>query len=167
MSTAVPTGVPATLPPLPTTAAIPTAAPPVTAASFADQVVQAFNNADYAWINAHMGSEFTFAGWQAGGSALPPAAAVDQLRTVYFGSGSTPIFQTGIDTTAVLGGVDPLSLWGPETAVTDVLYVTGLGSSAHDEAMIILATDNAGTPYIFGMLNAFGGFGGFAGYPNG
>ena len=117
--TAVPIVAPPTQPPMPTITAVPNVAPPVTTATFAEQVVQAFNTGDYGWINAHMGSEFTFAGWQAGGSALPPAAAVDQLRTVYFGSGSTPIFQTGIDTTAVLGGVNPLSLWGPETAVTD------------------------------------------------
>lgn len=76
-----PTAVPIAIPSTPTVETVATAVmPPVAEGSFTQQVVNAFNTGDYVWVNAHMGSEFTIAGWRAGGSTLPPAAAVDQFE---------------------------------------------------------------------------------------
>jgi hypothetical protein len=39
-----------------------------------------------------------------------------------------PMFQLNADTTAFLGGVEPLSLWGSDAIITGALYLTGLGN---------------------------------------
>ena len=145
--------------PIPAMPSAPTptqAADPV--ADFSGQLMLALVEHDYTALQQMMGNPFTLAYWQAEGASLPPGVAIADLRSNYLPEGATFAFNTTTDLTALLGGVDPLSLWGPAVDAVKAIYLTGLGADHRAEAILVIARDATGKPYWHGMLVAADGF---------
>jgi hypothetical protein len=139
----------------------PTGAPPPTGNSvdnFANQLMLAIIQRDYGALQGMMGNPFTIGYWQSEGVSYPPGIAIADLRSNYLPPGAAPAFDTTIDLNTLLDGSDPLTIWGPEVNAVRAIYLTGLGLERRDEAILIIALNEAGAPYWHSMLAAPGGF---------
>jgi hypothetical protein len=106
-----------------------------------------------------MGDPFTIAGWQAEGAERKPNDAVDQLLTRYMAAGTTITFgQPQTNLTELLGGTDPLTMWGPNVEAVSALYSAGWGPEGKDEAILIVAQRPDGSFYWHSLLYASSGF---------
>jgi hypothetical protein len=144
------------LPRLPSLAATPT---PMGGAveDFAGKLMLALINRDYAQLQPMLGEPFVMAGWQSEGSELPAGVALAQLRNTYLVQPQIT-FNTSQNLTDLLGGTNPLQLWGPDVNAVKALYVTGLGNTGKSEAILVIAQRLDKTPYWHGMLVAPAGF---------
>lgn len=125
---------------------------------FAEGLTTALAQHDYVQLQELMGPTFVIAGWRAEGSAMPAEVATVQLRNHYLPVGSTVATPADVDWTTLLGGKDPLTLWGAGVQAVKAIYVTGLGNDQQAEAVFIIAQQPDGAPYWHGMLIAPGGF---------
>jgi hypothetical protein len=123
------------------------------------QLAQALQTRSFDQLRASMGSSFAMAGWRSEGRDLTPDAAMDEIRATLLAGGSAPVPVFDADLPALLDGTDPLNLFGPGSNAVRALLVRGLGSTATDEAILILSRDPAtGKRYWHGLLFAPGGF---------
>lgn len=145
--------VPAPADPSPTATPVP---PPVD--DFVARLMLALIERKYDDLQPMMGNPFSIGYWRSEGTELPPGVAIAQLRTTYLAPSAALAFDTTTDLSALLDGMDPLAMWGPDVNAVKAIYVTGLGLERNDEAILIVALDQGGAPYWHGMLAAAGGF---------
>ncbi|MBX3010345.1 MAG: hypothetical protein KF832_02515 [Caldilineaceae bacterium] len=126
--------------------------------AFANQLTTALAEHDYAQLQQLMGPTFVIANWRADGKSMPAQVATVQLRNHYLQAGNAIAVPATTDWETLLSGKDPLALWGTSVQVTKAVYVTGLGNSQQDEAILVIAEQPDGSPYWHGMLVASGGF---------
>lgn len=124
---------------------------------FAGKLMLALINRDFNQLEPMMGNPFVIAGWQSEGSELPAGVALAQLRNTYLVQPQIA-FNTSQNLTDLLGGTNPLQLWGPTVNAVKALYVTGLGNTGQTEALLVIAQQPDGTPYWHSMLVAPAGF---------
>jgi hypothetical protein len=172
---AAPTDQPTATPPpsaTPTSVPTPTTVPTATTGSqgteaaggidldaFQSSLMQAIVERNGQIMVQAMGDPFTIAGWQAEGAEWEPDDAVDQLFTRYMAAGATITFgEPQPNLTKLLGGTDPLTMWGPNVKAISALYSAGWGPEGKDEAILIVAQGPDGSLYWHSLLYASGGF---------
>jgi hypothetical protein len=133
--------------------------------SFVRQLATAMEKKDYDTLKTLMGDPFTVDAWLGGGSQLSPAQAITLLQTTSIGANSNPVFDLAdkTDQKKLLNGTDPLTLWDSQVKVVKSVYVTGLGDTNKDDALLIIAQKPDGTLYWYAALYAKNGF---ASYPH-
>ena len=137
----------------------PTATPSANAVDdFVARLMLALIERQYDTLQPMMGNPFAIGYWRSEGAELPPGVAIAQLRTTLLAPSAALAFDTTTDLSALLDGVDPLAMWGPDVQAVKAIYVTGLGLERNDAAILIVALDPGGAPYWHGMLAALGGF---------
>jgi hypothetical protein len=130
--------------------------PPIQA--FEDQLMQALEQRDHGQLQGLMGNSFMIAGWRSEGTAYGPDGAVEQLQNNYLGQNTRLTFDPDRDLAALLEGMDPLSILGPDVRDPRAMFVSGWGQEGQDEAILYIAHDADGIPYWYGFLFSFGGF---------
>jgi uncharacterized protein YgiM (DUF1202 family) len=148
-ATTVPTDVPAT--------AIPTEQkPPMTDLGDEQidlQLAQAIEQRNFETLRTLMKDRFSFATWNTELREITSEEALQSLLETYFASGSTPQVKFSTDVPALLGGADPLAIWGPNANPIRAVHLTGLGPSSSGEAVLIIGKDKAsGELYWHGLL---------------
>ena len=133
-----------------------TAVPAIQA--FEAQLIQAMERRDFAQMQGLMGEAFMIAGWRSEGTAYAPERAIVQLKTNYLGSDTNLVFDLNKDPMAVLDGMDPFAILGPDVMQPSALFVSGWGVNGDDEAILYIADRADGIPYWYGVLFASGGF---------
>ncbi len=126
--------------------------------AFAARLTLALISRDYNQLQGMMASPFVLAGWLSEGSELPAGVAIVQLRNNYFAPANAIAFPANVDLTALLGGTDPLTMWGAEVQAKQAIYVADLGPNNSTEALLIIAQKPDGTPYWYSILLATAGF---------
>ncbi len=107
-----------------------------------------------------MRGDFIIAGWESQGSMWAAEEAAQELANTYLSPEQSVSFISGVDLVALLGGVDPATMWGPDGKVTSVLYVQGWGVDGAGEAMLIIAEHPDGGYTWNAVLVAAAGFSG-------
>ena len=136
----------------------PPAATVTPALAFEDQLIQALVQRDFAGLQGLMRESFMIAGWRSEGTAYAPDGAIGQLRSNFLAEAATLTFDRDRDLTALLDGMDPVSILGQGVNDPRALFVSGWGPEGHDEAILYIAHDAEGEPYWYGFLYSFGGF---------
>jgi hypothetical protein len=113
---------------------------------------------DYGQMQALMADPFAIAGWRSEGQFYAPSQAVEQLQNNHL-SPDTHLTYPERDVTALLGGANPFTIFGPEARIVRILFVSGWGPEGSDEALLYIAQEPDGTYRWHGVLTAFGGFG--------
>ncbi len=126
--------------------------------AFQGALLEAIVNRDYASLQSLMGDPFVIAGWQSEGRELQPAQAIDELRANYLLPTGYVYYELNENLTELLGGMDPLTMWGPDVNAVGAVRFTGWGADGSSEAIVIIAQRDDGTYYWHAVLLALGGF---------
>ncbi len=109
---------------------------------------------DFEALRSLMGPRFSFATWNTELLEVSPDEALERLQGGLLSPGSAPRVRFDSDIPALLGGVDPLSLWGPVANPVRAMHVTGLGPDAREEAVLVIGLREAGgEAYWHGILS--------------
>jgi hypothetical protein len=120
---------------------------------FDQRLAQAFEGRDFEALRGLMKERFSFAAWDTELQEMTAGEAVERLRTDFLAEGAIPKLQSGTDIVALLGGADPLALWGPAATPVRAMYAVGLGANGQDEAVLVIARDmGTGQTYWHGLL---------------
>jgi len=125
---------------------------------FSAKLILTLLERNYSQLEQMMGDPFIIAAWQSAGAAYPRASAITQLRDNVLSDQARLAFTTSTDFSALLGGTDPLAIWGPDVNAQKAIHMTGLGQQGTDEAILIIAQRGDGTFYWHGLILAAGGF---------
>lgn len=129
------------------------ATPPADDAAFGQQLAQAFEARDFDTLRSLMRDRFSFATFNNQLIEVPSDEAMQTLRETSLVDGSQPAARFGTDIPAMLGGSDPLGLWGPVASPVRAIHVMGLGPNAAEEAVLVIGRDpNSGQFYWRGIL---------------
>lgn len=124
---------------------------------FDTALIAAIESKDFGALRKLMGPRFTLAYWRSEGNEFASDAALAEMSQSVLAAGATPAASTGVDTTALLDGSDPLAYFQPDAA--RAVYFDFVGPQGTDQALAIIGRDPAtGIRYWKGMLVAFGGF---------
>lgn len=135
------------------------APPPGGEEQFAQDLARAIESRDFDRMRDMMAGSFTLAGWRSEGMEMAPDTALEQLRQAYLPPGSAPAAAFGMDLATLLGGADPLAIFGPQANAAQAFFLSGLGSSAADEAIAIISRDPSTSQLAWrGLLVAQNGF---------
>jgi hypothetical protein len=127
--------------------------------SFAERLAQALAELDFNALRSMMGERFAIASWNIELLEKSSDDALKQLSQGVLAAGSSPKVVFDSDVPALLGGTDPLSLWGFTEKVVRAFYVTGLGEGANQEAIIVIGYDKASNQFYWhGILLPVDGF---------
>ena len=160
-ATAAPTGVP-NVPAIPVATSVPVqqvtsvvvvTVPPLDGEEFALRLVQAIEGKDFVTLRSMMNPRTSIVTFNKSLFEYDSQTALDMFRNQYLTSESQPAARWGTDTTALLGGSDPLGQWGPIANVVRVIHVMGLSPLTDSEALIAIGRDNAtGKFYWHGVI---------------
>lgn len=120
--------------------------------TFSERLADAVQTRNFDAMRALMPERFSISIFNASLTEVTSADALDQMRAGIFANGSQPTFAWNSDVPALLGGADPLALWGPVAEVVRAVHVTGLGSTAAEEAVIVIGRNALGEFYWHGVL---------------
>jgi hypothetical protein len=117
------------------------------------QLAQAVENLDFEAMRSLMRERFAVAIWDTELREYSADEAVQWLGQFILTLGSTPAVKFDTDLVALLGGSDPLSLWGPAAHPVRGMHVTGLGEDAANQAILVIGRDEGGEQlYWHGIL---------------
>lgn len=117
------------------------------------QLAQAVEGQDFETLRSLMKERFSFATWNTELLEISSEEAIQRLADSYLASGSTPQVDFSSDVPALLGGADPLAIWGPIANPVRALHISGLGPNSSGEAVLIIGKDIATQePYWHGLL---------------
>ncbi len=135
--------------------AIATATPDPSA--FVQSIVNTLNARNFGALPPLMNETFTFAYWQSQGTVYQSETAIEYLRTSHIGT--IPLIPDAAkDLTTLLGGSNPYSVMGLDSAKSKALYVSGWGLDSRTEAILYAAQRADGSLYWHGVLIAPYGF---------
>jgi hypothetical protein len=121
--------------------------------AFSERLAAAIEARDFNALRGLMRDRFSIATWNTQLLEFPSEEALQQLGEDKLSAGSSPAARFGTNVTALLGGTDPLSLWGPTANPVRALHVMGLGHRSNEEAVLVIGWDEAsGEPYWHGIL---------------
>ena len=110
---------------------------------------------EYQTLRTLMGDRFEILTWHGNGEQMEPGAAEDQLRdSLMTPDGQVTCTLDPGRMTAALG-VDPFEFY--HGFASGFVLADGLGDGS-DQALLVIARDEAGTLYWSGILLAWGGF---------
>ncbi len=101
---------------------------------------------------AAMGESIWIVTWNQDVNSWPSESAVDELLNNWMTLSSGIKFDHEKDITALLGGEDPLSLWGPNVKAVKAIYSTGWGLDGTGDAILIIAQHDDGTYFWDSIL---------------
>lgn len=117
------------------------------------QLAQAVEKRDFESLRSVMKARFSIATWNTELREISSEDALQRLHETYLAISSTPLVKFSTDVPALLGGSDPLAIWGPNANPVRAMYITGLGPSSSGEAVMIIGKDKAsGELYWLGLL---------------
>jgi len=88
---------------------------------------------------------------------LPPEEALRRLQDGPLAEGSAPRADFTISAADVLGGQDPLAMWGSVVSPVRAFYLTGLGPDAEGDGIAVIGRDEeTGELYWLGLLLPLG-----------
>jgi hypothetical protein len=137
--------------------------------SFADPVyfqpalLQALQSHDLANLEVWMTDPVLTGTWREGQSMVRPDEALETLYTSQLGKDIHLEAVLSADLPALMGGVDPLSIPGPDEGVMYAYLVSGWGTDGGDEAILFITMDAADNLKWHGWLQVKGGFSGASG----
>ncbi len=112
---------------------------------------------DSATLEALMGESFIIGYWRSEGQTLSPSEALEQIQLNLLPNPQDASFTTDRSTFPDLDGLDPATMFGPAVKVVELVFSQGWGAGA-GEAILVIASNEAGEPYWFGLLYAMDGF---------
>ncbi len=117
--------------------------------AFAEGLAQALEVQDLTALRSMMRERFAIATWNNQLLEFASEDALRQLSQDALMAGASPMVTFGTDVPALLGGADPLSLWGPMANVVRAFYLIGLGQEANQEAIIVIGRDEASNRFYW------------------
>jgi len=126
--------------------------------TFNQQLVEALNARNYDLLRVMMDESFMTAIWRSEGTTYQVEPAIHQLQTNYLNTTTIMVADPSKNLIELLGGVDPVSILGPDLGPVSPLFVSGLGADGKDEAILYVGTQSDGGLYWHGLLFAKGGF---------
>lgn len=130
-----------------------TPAPRLALEEFSRRLAQAVEGQNFEELRSLMKARFSFATENIELLEVTSEEALERLRGAYLAEGSIPVARFDTDVPALLGGIDPLSLWGPVSDPVRAIHVTGLGPDASGEAVLVIARETeSGQFYWHGLL---------------
>lgn len=120
------------------------------------QLARAVESLDFAAMRALTGDQLAIA-TENQLLFLSPDETMERLRQSAFAEGAAPAVRWDSDTAALMGGIDPLGLWGPVVQPVQAMHVTGLGADASEEALLVIGRANDGSFYWLGIYLPEGG----------
>ena len=112
---------------------------------------EALQTKDYDAIQSLLAEQWTLGFFRSEGLALTADQSLRQLRQSYLGPGDVTV-DLSVDARKLLGEAVIFS-----SDVTHVIYSTGWGPDAADDALLLFATDDAGQTRWTGMLYIYDG----------
>lgn len=126
---------------------------------FQDDLLEGITtNRDYGLLQSLMGDPFTIGYWQSEGVTLSPPAAAQELQANLLPPEAFVSYTLTDDLTGLLGGQDPLSLFGPDVEAVRAIHSTGWGHDGEGEAIIVIARRPDNSYYWHGIIFAGAGF---------
>lgn len=113
---------------------------------------------DEARLQKLMTGTFVIGWWRGEMGDYTQADALRNLYADQLGSEIKLAATQNVDLAALLGGVDPLTLLGSDSAVIRVVHVTGWGKDGKDEALLLIAVQPDDRMLWKGVLAIQGGF---------
>jgi hypothetical protein len=126
--------------------------------TFNQQLVDALNARNYDLLRVMMDDSFMLVSWRSEGVTYQTESAIQQLQTNYLNTTTMMVADPTKNLIELLGGVDPVSILGPDLGPVSPLYVSGFGADGKDEAVLYVVTLLDGSLYWHGLLYAKGGF---------
>jgi hypothetical protein len=112
-----------------------------------------------------MGSPFIWATWQGSGEEMAPDGAIARMQSELLQNAMSLTFVAPPVIDEWMRGIDPLDIWPADVQPVSVIGVAGLGESGQDEAILVVAQDEVGMYFWYGLLTAEGGFANQIGEP--
>jgi hypothetical protein len=116
------------------------------------------NNRDYGLLQSLMGDTFTIGYWESEGVELSPLDAALELEANLLPPQAFVAYTLTGDLKGLLGGLDPLTLFGPNVDAVRAIHSTGWGNDGTAEAILIIAQRPDGSYYWHGIVYAPSGF---------
>lgn len=126
--------------------------------TFNQQLVDALNARNYDLLRVMMDESFMVSTWRSQGTTYQVEPAIQQLQTNYLNTTTIMVADPSRNLIELLGGVEPVSILGPDLGPVNSLFVFGLGADGKDEAILYVGTLSDGSLYWHGLLYAKGGF---------
>jgi uncharacterized protein YgiM (DUF1202 family) len=127
--------------------------------TFAEQLARYLEGRNFDDLRSMMPERFAIATWNTQLLEYTSEEALQQLRQGPLADGASPAVIFATDVPALLGGADPLTLWGPTANPVRALHVTGLGQDANQEAIIVIGRDEVSRKYYWhGILLPLDGY---------
>jgi hypothetical protein len=114
--------------------------------------------ADYEALQGFMGDTFAIGIWNSEGQTLTPAQAIEQLRLTWLPNPAAASFVRDRALFPDLGGMDPMTAFGPDVQIVDLVYSQGWGTDGRGEAILTIAEQPDGSHYWSGVIYASVGF---------
>ncbi len=127
---------------------------------FLPALLQALSSHDTGNLQKWMTDPFLVATWRSDQSKVSAADALDKLYAEQLGADIRLESVEGADLKALLGGIDPASIPGPDSGVMYAYLVSGWGKDGRDEAILFIAMTPADSLMWEGWLQIKGGFSG-------
>jgi len=126
--------------------------------TFNQQLVDGLNARNYDLLRVMMDDSFMLVSWRSQGTTYQVEPAIQQLQTNFLDSNTIIVADPSKNLIELLGGVDPVSILGPDLGPVSPLFISGLGVDGKDEAVLYVGTLSDGSLYWHGLLFAKGGF---------
>jgi hypothetical protein len=133
--------------------------------AFVAGMIAAIVTRDEAALQAMMGSPFIWATWQGSGEEMAPDGAIARMQSELLQNAMSLTFVAPPVIDEWMRGIDPLDIWPADVQPVSVIGVAGLGESGQDEAILVVAQDEVGMYFWYGLLTAEGGFANQIGEP--
>ena len=106
-------------------------------------LAQAIEQRDFDTLRSLMKDRFSIATWNTELLEISSQEALQRLFEAYLASDSSPRVEFSADVSALLGGADPLAIWGPVANPVRAIHVSGLSPNRSGEAVLIVGKDLA------------------------
>jgi hypothetical protein len=131
---------------------------PLLLADTATILSDALATEDYVTIQGLMGENLTIGYWRSEGQTLTAAQAVEQLRLNLLPDPASVSFVRDRALFPDLGNVDPMTAFGPDVQIVDLISTQGWGTDGRGEAILTIAEAVDGSQYWQGIIYAAAGF---------
>lgn len=125
---------------------------------FNQKLVEALNARDFDLLRVLINDSLMIAPWRSEGAAFDAGSAIEQLRSNYLNLTSPIIADPNKDLNALLQGIDPASILGPNIDLAGTLFVSGLGPEGKGEGILYVTRLSDGSLSWHGLLFAPEGF---------
>lgn len=127
---------------------------------FLPTLLQSLIAHDTAQLQQWMTNPFLESTWRFDQSEISPDEAIYFLYADQLGTENKLELVKDADLKTLMGGIDPLSIPGSESAVVGAYLISGWGKDGRDEAILFITTDPADNLKWHGWMRVKGGFSG-------